>query len=295
MKVLLATDGSEYAEGGAQFLTKLQFSKEDEIIIFHIVNTFPFNGESQSYFVEVKKIKEELAPQILESTKKILSPLKAKISTAIMEGHPDSTIVGSVAKYDANLLVMGSRGLKGIKSFLLGSTTRYVAFHLPTPVLAIKPFSKKVRGKIKILLATDGSDYALETENILVSLPFPEDTEVTILNVLLSAHADLPEKFAIEMSDRIKEIVAMSRTVEYTKLEEIFEKSRENLSRRFTTIHVLTKIGDPSSEILETAREIEADIIAVGNRGLRGLRGLIGSVSRNILNNSECSVLIGKK
>jgi nucleotide-binding universal stress UspA family protein len=295
MKVLLATDGSQYADGSAQFLRKFHFSEEDEIIILHVINTFPFKGESGTYFAGVQKIKEDIAPLILESTEKILSPLKAKISTAIMEGYPDSTIVDAVKKFNADILVMGSRGLKGIKSILLGSTTRFAALHVPISVLAIKPQQLKDDENIKILLATDGSEHAHETERVLLSLPFPDNIEVTILHTLLSAHADIPEKFAIEMSDRIKEIIAMSRTVEYTELEKVLNESHENLSNKFSPIRILAKVGDPTIEILETAQEIKAHIIAVGSRGLRGLRGMIGSVSRNILYNSECSVLIGKK
>lgn len=295
MKVLLAADGSEYAKGGAQFLTRLHFTEEDEIVILHVINTFPFNAESEAYFAGVQEIKQDIAPQILEEVEKILAPLQAEISTAIVEGYPDSAIVESAKEFEANLLVMGSRGFKGIKSFILGSTTRFAAFHASKPVLAIKSPQWQGTGKIKILLATDGSEHAHEMETVLASLPFSDDTEITILHVLLSAHSDIPEKFAIEMSDRIKEIVAMSRTVEYKELEKILAQSRENLNKKYTHIHMLTKVGDPTIEILETAREINADIIAMGTRGLRGLRGMIGSVSKNILNNSECSVLIGRK
>ena len=64
--------------------------------------------------------------------------------------------------------------------------------------------------------------------------------------------------------------------------------------QRFSKIEKLTKIGDPSEEILNTSDEINADIIAVGNSGMRGIRGILGSVTRYVLNHSKCSVLIGR-
>lgn len=59
-------------------------------------------------------------------------------------------------------------------------------------------------------------------------------------------------------------------------------------------INVLSEIGDASSEILNTAERLKADVIAVGCRGLRGIKGMMGSVSRNVIVHSKCSVLIGK-
>jgi nucleotide-binding universal stress UspA family protein len=64
--------------------------------------------------------------------------------------------------------------------------------------------------------------------------------------------------------------------------------------KRFKNIVILHKSGDPSSEILKTAEQTEADIIAVGCRGLRGIKRILGSVSRNVLAHSKSSVLIGK-
>jgi len=76
--------------------------------------------------------------------------------------------------------------------------------------------------------------------------------------------------------------------------ERIIEQAREYLRGRFNNINVLSKEGDPSTEILEASEELKTDIIAVGCRGLRGIKGMMGSVSRNILTHSKSSVLIGK-
>jgi nucleotide-binding universal stress UspA family protein len=147
---------------------------------------------------------------------------------------------------------------------------------------------------MRILFATDGSDYSRATGEFLSSIPFPNDSEVTILNIISSSFSDVPERFVMEINERIKEVVAGSRAIEFTESEKIIEGARENLSKRFKNISVLSKVGDPSTEILKTGETMEADMIAVGCRGLRGMKGIMGSVSRNILTHSKCSVLIGK-
>jgi nucleotide-binding universal stress UspA family protein len=128
----------------------------------------------------------------------------------------------------------------------------------------------------------------------LSSIPFPDDTEVRILNVIWPNIFDIPERFVMEIDERTKNLVAGTRKMEFTESERIIELAREYLNRRFRNIDLLSRVGDPSAEILKTADTMDADIIALGCRGLRGIKGMMGSVSRNVLTHSKCSVLIGK-
>lgn len=53
--------------------------------------------------------------------------------------------------------------------------------------------------------------------------------------------------------------------------------------------------GSPADAILTSASEFKADLVVVGRRGIRGLkRFLMGSVSANVVNNSNCDVLVVK-
>lgn len=294
MKILFATDGSEYSEGAARFLTCLNLSQDDEITIFHAVSWVPFLYDEESYYSSFKEIKKELAPRILDSAADILKPVNAKISTAIIDGSPEYYIVKAAEESDMDMIVMGARGIKGIKSLFIGSVTKSVAVNSPKPVFIAKlPVCKK-SDRIKILFATDGSDYSVATGEFLSSIPFPDNTEITILNVIWSDFSDIPERFAMEVNERVKEAVVKDRTIEFTESERVIEQARKYLSKRFKNINVLSKVGDPSSEILNTAETLKADIITVGCRGLSGIKGIMGSVSRNILTHSKCSVLIGK-
>jgi nucleotide-binding universal stress UspA family protein len=94
---------------------------------------------------------------------------------------------------------------------------------------------------------------------------------------------DIPERFAMEVDDRIKETVAQRRKEEFADSEIILDQAKGYLTGRYETIQTITRFGDPSSEILSEAELLKADIIAVGCRGLKGIRGMLGSVSHNIL------------
>ena len=53
----------------------------------------------------------------------------------VRQGHTGSLLVE--AARDAELLVMGSRGLGPVRSLLIGSSTTYCLHHLPCPLLVV--------------------------------------------------------------------------------------------------------------------------------------------------------------
>ncbi len=56
----------------------------------------------------------------------------------LMEGRPSANIVDVAEKEGYDLMVMGSRGIGGIKGRIFGSTSRRVVDSCKTPVLIIK-------------------------------------------------------------------------------------------------------------------------------------------------------------
>lgn len=294
MKILLATDGTEYSEEAAKFLTRFNFTPDDEIIILHAVSWVPIMREWESLYEDFKKIREEIVPKIIDSAADILRPLKAKITTSFAEDYPDRAIVETASGSGVDLIVMGSKGMRGIITHLVGSVTKVVATKSSGPVLIIKPSHGTISGGIRVLFATDGSEYSDAAGKILSALPFPDDTEVSVLNVIFPALSDIPERFSLEIDDRIKNIVASTREWEARESEKIVNRSYEQLRYKFSKIDKLTRYGDPPVEIVNTAEKLQADIIAVGSKGMRGIKKMLGSVSRYVLNHSKCSVLIGK-
>jgi nucleotide-binding universal stress UspA family protein len=310
VKILLATDGSEFSEGAAKFLTSLNLSSEDEITIFHALYWPPSIHPSHVWFSQkwydkeynevsyhnaIMEIKKEIAPRIIDSAYKILQPVKAKISTAIIEGcSPEDCIIDAAANYDMDMIIMGARGIRGIESFFVGSVTRKVSIRSPKPVLIAKLPLHERPGRLKVLFATDGSDYSHDTGEFLSKIPFYDDTEIRILNVAPQELMEIPQTFAPGIIEQIVEIEEKIRETRISESKRIVEDAKGRLEKRFGNIDVLSVVGDPSREILKTAETLKSDLIAVGCRGLRGIKGMMGSVSRNILTHSECSVLIGK-
>jgi nucleotide-binding universal stress UspA family protein len=280
--------------GAAQFLSRLRWSPDDEITVLYVIPEATRSGVEEPFNDSLKQIKQDIAPRILDATAGELKDRPAKIRTVVATGHPDNAIVNAAMLVPVDMVVMGARGIKGMKSLFLGSVTRATAITSPTPVLVIRRPQWKASGLLKILYATDGSEYALAAGKLLARIPFPTDSEVTILHAAGSSFADIPERYYLEIADRVKEIAAKITEMEYRRAEGIMNDARGCLEGKFAKMSDLVRSGDPAEVILNAAGSMGADIIALGSSGMRGVRGMLGSVSRRILGQAACSVLIGK-
>ncbi|HMK49277.1 MAG TPA: universal stress protein [Thermodesulfovibrionales bacterium] len=294
MKILLPTDGSEYSETAVQFLKTLDLSRNDEITILHVIGDDAFQDKEDYYYSRIKEIKQTVAPKILDSALNILTSVPAVKNTLLMSGYPAECIVEAANVSNADLILMGPKRLKGIKSRIVGSVTKSVSIGSSKPVLVIKPRPGELLEDIKILLATDGTDYARRAGEVLSSIPFRTNTKVAILHVVTPAFYDVPDKFMEKIAESAREDLKKYRAVELRESREILERTAEHLSAQFSNIEKLTAMGEPSDEILYAANEMNASIIAVGSKGMGGFRGIVESLSRYILSAAECSVLIGK-
>jgi nucleotide-binding universal stress UspA family protein len=295
VKVLLATDGSDYSDGAARFLARFDISQADEIIVLHVIPGVPFPHSGGSYNTALTQLGEEIAPRIIDETAGLLKDLRAKISTTVTTGHPADAIVAVAMQSGSDLIVLGNRGMKAIGSLLLGSVARAVAINSPRPVLVVKPPQGKQDGPLKVLFATDGSDCAREMERVISLIPFHPDTSVTAVYVSLVTYMDIPDRFCPGLDERLKTIMAGMKEAETKHAEKVLDQARTRLNEKFRNVTTLIKNGDPSEQILQAAREAQADIIALGSKGMHGVSGMLGSVARNVLSHADCSVLICKR
>ena len=61
-----------------------------------------------------------------------------EVYSILMEGRPSSTIVESAEEQEADLIVIGSRGIGGITGWILGGTSRKVVESCTKPILVVK-------------------------------------------------------------------------------------------------------------------------------------------------------------
>ena len=140
-KILVALDGSEHADHALDFALDLVEKYSATIVLLSVYN-FPVScyyalPEIKQMCLEEQKIQhEKVLSEALEKTNK--SKPNLKISTKLVEGLPADKIVETAKEGDFTIIVMGSRGLGGVKEFFLGSVSDRVADHSTCPVLIVK-------------------------------------------------------------------------------------------------------------------------------------------------------------
>jgi multicomponent Na+:H+ antiporter subunit G len=82
-------------------------------------------------------------------------------------------------------------------------------------------------------------------------------------------------------------------TDEVDERRRVLEEGRARLAELGVEARGVEGLGDPADALIETAREIQADLIVVGTRGRNvAARTLLGSVSSRVVHRAPCDVLV---
>jgi len=141
-RILLAVDGSEASQKAAQFLGKWPFQSPLHLMIQMVWAPPPASllaPVAQSSFVSPKassaKSKgEAFLREVAESFQK--GPYDVSLEWKC--GDPPLVILETAKQHHAQMIVVGARGLKGIKRFLLGSVSQKILTHATCSVLIVR-------------------------------------------------------------------------------------------------------------------------------------------------------------
>jgi nucleotide-binding universal stress UspA family protein len=95
--------------------------------------------EAAALRAQVKRGRQAVAERALKETADVLRLSAATVTSRIVTGHPVEAIVRLAKKERADLLVVGSRGLRGMMAKAMGSVSLAVAQSAPCAVLVVKP------------------------------------------------------------------------------------------------------------------------------------------------------------
>ncbi|MFN2613919.1 MAG: universal stress protein [Actinomycetota bacterium] len=106
-------------------------------------------------------VRVEEGGRILDDAQKAASARGVRVEKELREGqHPGEALVEVADERDAQLIVVGSRGLSRARRMLMGSVSNRVAHHAPCDVLIVRSGPSSEGGYARVLVATDGSPTA---------------------------------------------------------------------------------------------------------------------------------------
>lgn len=147
MKVLLATEGSEFSKAAIEKCCKMfEKSNDAEIEIISVYElmippTEPFGVSAE----DIQKVDDEsqkqataIAAQAESQIRASCSGLANNVTKKIVSGTPERAIVEEAEKWGADLIIVGSHGYGFWKRAWLGSVSNSVMQHAQCSVLVVR-------------------------------------------------------------------------------------------------------------------------------------------------------------
>ena len=154
MNVLLAIDGSPYSSTALAQLADFPLPDSSPVSLIHVTDLeedFGVTSWSQSNgrnrevpedLLNLITHQNNIGNLILREGEHRLSKAGKSTQTILASGHIASTILDAAEHQLTDLVVVGSRGLSGIKRYMLGSVSQKLVRHAPCSVLVIRKTSK---------------------------------------------------------------------------------------------------------------------------------------------------------
>jgi nucleotide-binding universal stress UspA family protein len=290
MRVLLATDFSSHAEDAVRMVKALPLPSGSTIRLVHVIEPFPeVTAFAPAGLTEISEAAELQFHAALEQIAAKLRAPGREVETALVIGRTADVIVEEAGRSKADLIVMGSRGRRAIRSALLGSVSAEVVDRAPCPVLVAR--GPELR---RAILAEDGSETAAAGARLLATVPALRDLEVRVVSVV-----DTPFPSMYSAGDAAMGSYSAIQAY-YDALPDLRDATAKIARERAAALVAAgiaatseVREGDAAAQLIAAAIDARADCIVIGSHGRTGVaRVFLGSVARGVLFNAPCSVLI---
>ena len=148
-KVVLAIDGSEEASRAAEAAVELCEKTGSELHVVHVGEDVYLTSVTDLQLVlpawaaqqypDIETNFEQIARKVLDTEVEKVEAAGGTVAQAYLRmGRADAEIVDLAEEIEAGLVVLGSRGLGGVKRALMGSVSFSVVRHAHCPVLVVR-------------------------------------------------------------------------------------------------------------------------------------------------------------
>ena len=272
-KLLIPVDFSEKSEFATHLAAKINKKIACEVHLLHLVE-LPANvvdmvsGSSNSIperMLYLRKIRDRLLEYIRNHF-----PEDNSVHYSIRVKNPYEGIIEYSKKINADLIIMGSKGISDFDEILIGSNTEKVVRTSEIPVLVVKKSVEKFKLK-----------------NVVFASNFKNDNKEAFKKFL---------EFAKEFKSKINllKINTPSKFESSTKTKQEIKEFLSDFDLPKHSIHVYSDTSVQNG-VLNFCKETKADLIAITTHGRSGLSQFFnGSVSKSITKNATRPIITFK-
>jgi nucleotide-binding universal stress UspA family protein len=267
-KILLAADGSENTAHATKAAVDIATRRGSEVHLIHVWH----DVHTPHVHAFVKSELRRQGREILDKEVKRIEEQGGTVTRShLREGRTFEEVIKLSDELEADLLLVGSHGYRGVRRMLMGSQSEDIIHHAHRPVLVVR------RG-----------ENAWPPARIVVGDDFSEDARKA---------AELAANFGKFFGARMLLVHAVPRLPQAS--DEAVEAKLEDRAGELEDIllqrpQIRIVAGDSAEVLIEAAQEgEEPTLVAVGSRGL-GLVGRLrlGSVSTKVIRAALGAVLV---
>lgn len=286
LKLLIAYDGSSYADAALDDLKKAGLPENAEALIFSVAEVWlppEDSGEEQTFITEGVRKKHEQNLRILTDMKTAAQRAAERIKAMFPEwqvfdeatyGSAAWEILAKAAEFKPDLIVVGARGQSAIDRVLVGSVSQKVVTEANCSVRVARGRIEVDDAPVRLIIGYDGTKGAEVVVETVGERFWSNDTEAKVVIV------------------KDTTLVRKSFNIEEEKIEEVGNRIVENLWVKGLKVSLVIREGNPKQILVEEAENWGADTIFVGATKFDDFltKHLLGSVSSAVVTRAHCSV-----
>lgn len=150
-RILVPVDGSDTSMRGLGEAMKIAHDSGGQLCLFHVVNELVLDypcGAQPSGMTLVDSLRE-LGNGLLRQGEDLVRKQGLSVESVLFEGFGGSAadpIVAQARKWNADLIVMGTHGRRGLRRLAMGSDAEMVVRESSVPVLLVRHVAKPEAG-----------------------------------------------------------------------------------------------------------------------------------------------------
>lgn len=286
--LLVATDLSAPARHAADRAALVAKATGATLDLVHVAQMAQFERLRRL----VAEIPAALEEQMLDQARKEVEELAAMLrqhhgasaNVSVVSGPLLASLAAQADAVAADLLVLGARGANFMRHLLLGSTAERMIRRSTRPMLVVKQAAHAAYRTV--LVPVDFSPSALPA--IRQARAVAPNAQIVLLHAF-----EIPFESKLQFAGVDDETIGRYRIATRQEALGKLQALRDEAGLPPGDAGFLVLHGDPLLRIIEQEQELDCDLIVMGKHGESMLDELLlGSVTRYVLAESQCDVLV---
>ena len=284
-RILAATDFSPSGNQALERAAELANALGARLDLVHVQQTSMLERLVQWLGSKAADIEEQLQQQNRLNLQDLAAGLHARYGIScgvqVVQGDLRATLISEADRQDSDLLIVGAHGESQVQQGLIGSTPIRLLKGSQRPLLVVR---RAAKGEYrKVLVAVEFSATAMVAAKMACALA--PNAEITLLHAVEAPFEGKLRNAGVEES----QIAEYLHKEAGKALHQLQALAQDVATNRQHNLHPLVIHGEASQAILAQ----QCDLILIGRHGKNSLEDLLlGSVTRHVVNQALCDVLV---